>query len=206
MPVINQISSANTFSDWLISTQALIEHANYFSSNVALVISTNTDVQLANTNAWTARNQAVTANANSWVAATNSQNTSNTANTAASNAQTSSNNANTAASNAQTSSNNANTARSGAETANTNAWTARNQAVTANTNAQTANTNAYIALNTILSLNTLNYIETIPATNKGISGHTKGMVFLANNFFYYCTADYNGTTNIWSRIASTDSW
>ena len=54
--------------------------------------------------------------------------------------------------------------------------------------------------------NTLTHIDTVPSTNKGIVGHTKGMVFLANNFIYYCSTNYDGTTNIWSRIASTDAW
>jgi hypothetical protein len=32
------------------------------------------------------------------------------------------------------------------------------------------------------------------------------MVFLGPTLFYYCTDDYDGTTNIWSRIVSTDVW
>jgi len=54
--------------------------------------------------------------------------------------------------------------------------------------------------------NSLIMVASAPANNKGTSGHTTGMVFLANNFFYYCTAAYDGTTNIWSKIASTDAW
>jgi hypothetical protein len=161
MSVINQISSANTFSDWLISTQALIDHANYFSSNVELVISTNENVQntnnsinsVANTiyialesantaanNANAASDRANTASNNANTAANNANTASNNANTAASNAQTASNDANTAASNAQTASNNANTAAS-------NAQTASNNANTAAANANTANTNAWAAVN-----------------------------------------------------------
>ena len=45
-----------------------------------------------------------------------------------------------------------------------------------------------------------------PSTNKGASGDKKGFVYIANNYFYYCTADYDGTTNVWSRIAATDAW
>jgi hypothetical protein len=154
MSVINQISSSNTFSDWLVATQGLIEHANYFSSNVALVISTNTNVQIANTNvniansfvnnvsinvvsantsAWTARNQAVNANANSWIARTGSE----TANTSAWAARNQAVTANT----------NAWVARTGSETANTNAWLAFQNATTASNNANTANTNAWAAVN-----------------------------------------------------------
>jgi len=57
-----------------------------------------------------------------------------------------------------------------------------------------------------LNANTLIYVGTAPSTNKGASGDTKGMVYLANNYFYYCSANYNGTTNVWSRIASSDAW
>ena len=54
--------------------------------------------------------------------------------------------------------------------------------------------------------NSLIMVASEPANNKGAGGDTKGMVFLANDAFYYCTTDHDGTTNIWSRIASTDAW
>ena len=54
--------------------------------------------------------------------------------------------------------------------------------------------------------NSLIMVTTEPANNKGAVGDTKGMVFLANVNFYYCTGAYDGTTNIWSKIASTDAW
>ena len=54
--------------------------------------------------------------------------------------------------------------------------------------------------------NSLIIVTTAPANNKGSGGDTKGMVYLANDYFYYCTTAYDGTTNIWSRIASTDAW
>jgi hypothetical protein len=54
--------------------------------------------------------------------------------------------------------------------------------------------------------NSLIMVASAPANNKGAGGDTKGMVYLANNYFYYCTANYDGTTNVWSRIASTDAW
>ena len=63
--------------------------------------------------------------------------------------------------------------------------------------------------NTAISFtaNTLVYVGTAPSTNKGASGDTKGMVYLANNYFYYCTSTYTtGSANIWSRIASSDAW
>ncbi len=81
---------------------------------------------------------------------------------------------------------------------------ARNTANAANVLAQ----NAYNYANTlgINVANSLIIVATAPANNKGAGGDTKGMVYLANNYFYYCTANYNGSTNIWSRIASTDAW
>jgi hypothetical protein len=54
--------------------------------------------------------------------------------------------------------------------------------------------------------NSLIIVAAAPANNKGAGGDTKGMVYLANNYFYYCTSAHDGTTNIWSRIASTDAW
>jgi hypothetical protein len=54
--------------------------------------------------------------------------------------------------------------------------------------------------------NVIVYISTEPSTNKGQSGNEKGQVYLGNNFLYYCTADYDGTSNIWSRIASSNTW
>jgi hypothetical protein len=29
---------------------------------------------------------------------------------------------------------------------------------------------------------------------------------LGNTEFYYCTTNYNGTSNIWSKIISSNSW
>ena len=68
--------------------------------------------------------------------------------------------------------------------------------------------NAYNYANTlgINVANSLIMVSSVPANNKGAGGDTKGMVYLANDYFYYCTTAYDGTTNIWSRIASTDAW
>jgi len=81
---------------------------------------------------------------------------------------------------------------------------ARNTANAANVLAQ----NAYNYANTlgINVANSLIIVTTAPANNKGAGGDTKGMVYLANDYFYYCTTAHDGTTNIWSRIASTDAW
>lgn len=160
MSLINQISSANTFSDWLITTQALVEHSNYFSSNVASVLAANAATQTANTNANIANTNANIANTNSWIASTN-------ANTASNNANTASNNANTAATNANTASANANTAATNANTASANANTASANANTANTNAWTA---VSVTISTILGIvypvGSI-YINSTDSTNPG---------------------------------------
>lgn len=45
---INQLSSSNTFQQWLTATQALITAQNYFEGNVANVALANTNIQAAN--------------------------------------------------------------------------------------------------------------------------------------------------------------
>jgi hypothetical protein len=50
-------------------------------------------------------------------------------------------------------------------------------------------------------------ISTTPSTNKGQVGDKKGYIFLGDNEFYYCTANYvSGNVNVWSRIVSSNSW
>jgi hypothetical protein len=75
--------------------------------------------------------------------------------------------------------------------------------------ANTLTTNTFIQFPNGTSLNTANVLifrTSVPSTNKGAAGDKVGYVYLANNYFYYCTANYDGTTNVWSRIASTDAW
>ena len=75
--------------------------------------------------------------------------------------------------------------------------------------ANTLTTNTFIQFPNGTTLNTANvlvFTAAAPGTNKGAAGDKKGYVYLANNYFYYCTADYDGTTNVWSRIAATDAW
>ena len=95
-------------------------------------------------------------------------------------------------------------ARNTANTANITAEAAFSKANSANVLAQLS----YNYANTlgVNVANSLIVVTTAPANNKGAGGDTKGMVHIANNYFYYCTANYNGSTNIWSRIASTDAW
>lgn len=40
-----------------------------------------------------------------------------------------------------------------------------------------------------------------PSTSKGAAGDRAGMVAFSSTYIYYCTADYDGTTDIWSRVA-----
>lgn len=71
---------------------------------------------------------------------------------------------------------------------------------------------AYVQANSALVLaansnaNSLIVVVSAPITNKGTVGDVKNMVYLANDVFYYCTSSYDGTTNIWSKIVSTDNW
>lgn len=45
----------------------------------------------------------------------------------------------------------------------------------------------------------------IPATSKGQSGDKSGMISGDANFFYYCVADYDGSTDVWKRIANDNT-
>ena len=46
-----------------------------------------------------------------------------------------------------------------------------------------------------------------PATSKGSSGDKAGMIAYAGDYFYWCVADFDGTTDIWKRVLATDtSW
>lgn len=50
-------------------------------------------------------------------------------------------------------------------------------------------------------------VVTAPTTSIGISTHKQGDIAFNNSYFYYCTANYNGTDNIWKRVAwSNDTW
>ena len=46
-----------------------------------------------------------------------------------------------------------------------------------------------------------------PASSIGVSGDTAGDFAFDGNYIYYATADYDGATNIWKRVAwSGDTW
>lgn len=54
-------------------------------------------------------------------------------------------------------------------------------------------------------LYTAKIVQKTISTAIGSSGDTKGTVAVDDNYFYYCTDDYDGTTNIWKRV-SISSW
>lgn len=46
-----------------------------------------------------------------------------------------------------------------------------------------------------------------PATSKGSAGDKAGMIAHGGDYFYWCVADFDGTTDIWKRVLATDtSW
>ena len=49
--------------------------------------------------------------------------------------------------------------------------------------------------------------STAPATSVGSAGDKAGMIAYAGDHFYWCVADFDGTTDIWKRVLATDtSW
>jgi hypothetical protein len=47
----------------------------------------------------------------------------------------------------------------------------------------------------------------VPASSIGVEGHRLDMIADDANYHYYCTGTYDGTTNIWKRVAwSVDTW
>jgi hypothetical protein len=66
-----------------------------------------------------------------------------------------------------------------------------------------ANTNQSQLSNLV---NVVVFVDTAPTSPLGDVGDKKGQVFLGNTEFYYCSLDYDGTTNVWSKIVSSDSW
>ena len=47
----------------------------------------------------------------------------------------------------------------------------------------------------------------VPATSIGVSGDNEGLIAFNNTHIYYCSAAYDGTTNVWRRLAwSGDTW
>lgn len=52
-----------------------------------------------------------------------------------------------------------------------------------------------------------NRVQTNPPTSStGVSGDLAGMIAWNSTYFYVCTGDYDGTTDIWQRIAFDGPW
>ena len=51
------------------------------------------------------------------------------------------------------------------------------------------------------------FTQSAPASSIGADTDLQGAVAFDSNYIYYCTADYDGVTNIWKRVAwSGDTW
>ena len=96
-----------------------------------------------------------------------------------------------------------------ANIANVLAQAAFSKANTSNVIAQAAFNQANTNANSIASLESVTYINLVgtpPGTPKGNVGDFSGLVHLSNTALYYSTGDYDGSTNIWSKIVATNSW
>ena len=62
------------------------------------------------------------------------------------------------------------------------------------------NSRAITAGNLIASLT---QVKAAPATSLGAAGDIKGMMAFDSSYFYICTANYNGSSNVWKRVAIT---
>ena len=50
-------------------------------------------------------------------------------------------------------------------------------------------------------------VSEVPLSSIGIAGDKQGDIAFDSNHMYYCSADYDGTNNVWKRVAwSNDTW
>ena len=57
------------------------------------------------------------------------------------------------------------------------------------------------------SIKNVQIASTAPSNSTGATGDVAGMVAFDASYIYYCTANYDGSTNIWKRVAlSGDTW
>lgn len=47
------------------------------------------------------------------------------------------------------------------------------------------------------------YRATVPSSSQGAAGDLAGMYASDASYFYYCTADYDGSTDIWYRVSGS---
>ena len=45
--------------------------------------------------------------------------------------------------------------------------------------------------------------STVPSTSQGSEGDRAGMYAYSAGFFYWCYGDYDGTSEIWARVAGS---
>lgn len=64
------------------------------------------------------------------------------------------------------------------------------------------NSRAVTAGNLIASLT---QVKAPPAAALGSAGDKEGMIAFDSNYLYICTANYNGSSNVWKRVSLT-SW
>lgn len=50
------------------------------------------------------------------------------------------------------------------------------------------------------------YVTTPPLSPLGATGDKKGMVHFATSATYFCAADFNGISNIWTKVNVSISW
>lgn len=48
--------------------------------------------------------------------------------------------------------------------------------------------------------------DTVPASPSGALGDSAGMIAFDNTYLYVCVEDFDGTTEIWRRVAFDASW
>jgi hypothetical protein len=130
------------------------------------------------------------------------------ANTASQRAVTSGLYANSAFDQANTATTDATAASSYANSAYSQANNAIGSSNTVSISTQSAYNTANLSLTYALAsnANSLIKVTTAPTSPTGNTGDTSGLVYLSNVALYYCTGAYDGTTNIWSKITSTDTW
>lgn len=71
--------------------------------------------------------------------------------------------------------------------------------------AYTQANSAYELSNNITSIFTYR-VDEPPETRLGKEGDKVGMFYLSEQYLYFCTQNYDVSSNIWSRIQTTNSW
>ena len=66
--------------------------------------------------------------------------------------------------------------------------------------------NAYIKCNDNFDELYSRFQDSVPSTNIGTNGDTKGMIAVNSTHLYVCFQDYDGSSVIWARAAISTSW